>query len=269
MSRDDEPEEPQRADEHDDEHDDEHADEHAEDAPASGDLVLPSKTARRDAIAACVSVTVATALVMSYAFAPENAGSPGMLGAIFGLDLAVAIVSLARLHRTGELRAVMRLRPGDIWLGGMLAGLMYGGAMAGHLVLTPHLSPREGWIMRLYLQLGDPRGEGRELVGLAVFVVASLEEIAWRGLVMRALVPVTGGARALVISSALFALAHAPTLWLLGDPVAGPNPLIVLAALCCSVIWGGLMLRTRRLVPSIVAHALFSWAIVEFPIWRL
>ena len=264
MTRDDEPEAPG-----DEGTDDTPADDAAAGAADDDDVVVPSKTARRDATAACVSVTIATALVMSYAFAPANAGSPGMLGAIFGLDLAVAIVSFARLQRTGELRAVMRLRPGDIWLGGMLAGLMYGGAMAGHLVLTPHLSPREGWIMRLYLQLGDPRGEGRELVGLAVFVVASLEEIAWRGLVMRALVPVIGGARALALSSLLFAIAHAPTLWLLGDPVAGPNPLIVLAALGCSVIWGGLMLRTRRLVPSIVAHALFSWAIVEFPIWRL
>lgn len=222
----------------------------------------------REAIVVAVAATVATFVVMSYAFSPDNAGTPGMLGAIFGLDLAIAAVALTRLNRRGELGEKLRLARGDIWLGGMVAGLLYGGAMLGHLVLTPHHTPREAWIMRVYLQIGDPRGEGRELVGGAVFLVAALEELAWRGLVQLSLEEVIGPVRALVLASVLFALAHVPTLWLLGDPNAGPNPLIVIAGVGCSLVWGALVLRTRRLVPSLVAHALFSWAIVEFPIWR-
>jgi membrane protease YdiL (CAAX protease family) len=150
----------------------------------------------------------------------------------------------------------------------MIAGLLYGGAMLGHLVLTPHHTPREGWIMRVYLQLGDPRGEGRELVGLAVFAVAALEEIAWRGLVQRTLEEALGPLRPVAIASVLFALAHLPTVWSLGDPIAGPNPLVVLAGLGCSAVWGLLVVRTKRLLPAVLAHALFSWAIVEFPVWR-
>lgn len=222
----------------------------------------------REALVAGVAVTVATFAVMSFAFSPDNAGTPRMLGAIFGLDLAVAVVAILRLKRRGELGARLRIARGDIWLGGMVAGLLYGGAMLGHLVLTPHHTPREAWIMRVYLQIGDPRGEGRELVGGAVFLVAALEELAWRGLVQLTFEEVLGPVRALLLASVLFALAHVPTLWLLGDPNAGPNPLIVIAGVGCSLVWGALVLRTRRLVPSLIAHALFSWAIVEFPIWR-
>ncbi len=222
----------------------------------------------REAIVVAVAATVATFVVMNYAFSPDNAGTPGMLGAIFGLDLAIAAVALTRLKRRGELGEKLRLARGDIWLGGMVAGLLYGGAMLGHLVLTPHHTPREAWIMRVYLQIGDPRGEGREIVGGAVFLVAALEELAWRGLVQLSLEEVIGPVRAVVLASVLFALAHVPTLWLLGDPNAGPNPLIVMAGVGCSLVWGALVLRTRRLVPSLIAHALFSWAIVEFPIWR-
>ncbi|HVY46589.1 MAG TPA: type II CAAX endopeptidase family protein [Minicystis sp.] len=247
------------------------------DGPTPGDaapgeapppLRAPMVRTSREALVACVSIPVATALVMAYAFAPARAGTPGMLAAIFGLDAAIAAVAIVRMHQGRELFTRMQLARGDIWLGGMVAGLLYGIAMLAHLVLTPHLTAREAWIMRLYLQIGDPRGNGSELVSGAVFVVAALEEVAWRGLVQRSLEDVLGPIRAVVVTAALFALAHAPTLWLLGDPTAGPNPLVVLAGFGCSLVWGALVLRTRRLVPSIVAHALFSWAIVEFPIWR-
>jgi len=106
------------------------------------------------------------------------------------------------------------------------------------------------------------------VVGGAVFAVAALEEIVWRGLVMRTLEDAMGARKALLYSALLFALAHVPTAYLLRDPLVGLNPLIVLAAFGCSLVWGGLVLRTGRLVPAVLAHALFSWSMIEFPMWR-
>ncbi len=73
-------------------------------------------------------------------------------------------------------------------------------------------------------------------VGALVFLIAALEEIVWRGLVLRALEGPLDKVAAWLLSSALFAAAHAPTLFLLADPVAGPNPLLVAAGFGCSIV---------------------------------
>ena len=44
--------------------------------------------------------------------------------------------------------------------------------------------------------------------------------------------------------------------------------LLVLGALAGSVMWTGIYLRRGRLLPAVFSHALFSWAMVEFPLWR-
>ncbi len=223
----------------------------------------------REAITVAVGVTLATAVVMTFAFDPDRAGTPAMLIAIGLLYAGLTGLALHRLDQRGELRRRFRPAGGDLALGAVTAGLLYGAARLVEHALAAHGTPQEAWVMRLYLQLGDPQAAGRVLVGGAVFVVAALEEIVWRGLVMRSLEAVLDRFRALALTSVLFALAHRPTLYLLRDPGAGYNPLVVLAALGCSLIWGAVYLRTTRLVPAIFAHAFFSWAIVEFPIWRL
>jgi len=50
-----------------------------------------------------------------------------------------------------------------------------------------------------------------------------IEELVWRGGVMPILRDFFRRAVAWLVSSALFAAACMPTLFLLGDPVAGPN----------------------------------------------
>ena len=128
--------------------------------------------------------------------------------------------------------------------------------------------------MRVYLQIGDPDDLQRHLVvssACAVMVVAALEEITWRGLVYSA----ARGA-----SSARAAPGPRPPrstrsrtcrrMFLLRDPFAGPNPLIVLAALGCGLVWGLVVARTGRLPAAIFSHALFTWAVaIQFPLWRL
>jgi membrane protease YdiL (CAAX protease family) len=241
--------------------------------PAEGKRLLPNPArafgpAQREAVLAAVGVTVAGGFVMQFAFDPERAGSVAMLIALGVFYALTAAIALVRLHQRGELRARFRPAGGDLTLGAVTAGGLYGAAHLVKLALAPYGSPREAWVVRLYLQLGDPAAQGRELVSGAVFLLAALEEITWRGLVMRALEGAYGVRRALLISSVLFGIEHAATLIVLADPVAGFNPLIVLAALGCGLVWGAIFARTSRLVPGIFAHALFSWAVVEFPIWR-
>ncbi len=224
--------------------------------------------ARREALLLSTVVTLGVAAAISFTFNPERAGQPiGLivLGAVYAVFTAVAI---GRLHLRGDLRDELRPQGGDLALGAITAALLYGIAMVGHLLITGPGSPRSGWIMRLYLQLGDPSVGGHMLRSAAVFGVAALEEVTWRGLVMRSLEGALDKTRAWLLSTLLFAIAHVPTVYLLADTSAGPNPLIVAAAIGCSLVWGFIALRYRRLVPAIFAHALFSWAVVEFPIWR-
>jgi uncharacterized protein len=235
--------------------------------PAS-DRPVRGRNALQRASLIALGTAFVTVVVMAYAFNPARAGEPAMLVAIGLMDASLAVVAVLRLRRRGELRQLFRPATGDLTLGAVTAGALYGLAMLTHVALTGRGSPREGWIIRLYFQLGDPTGEGHAMVGAAVFVIAAMEETVWRGMVMRALEEPLGPKKALVISSVLFAFAHLPTAVLLRDPQAGWNPLIVAAGLGCSLVWGLLMLRSRRIVPSLFAHAFFSWAIVEFPIWR-
>ena len=238
----------------------------------SDEAEAPSRAAspaspREVALVAC-GVTAATGLVIDYAFDPARAGQASMLVALFALYAVLAALALVRLHRRGELRARFRPVGGDMTLGALVALLLYGGARVFEMSVTPRGSPREAWIVRLYLQIGDPDAPGRGLASAAVLGVAALEEIVWRGLVMRTLEDVVGPFRAAVLTAVLFAIAHLPTLWLLRDPAAGLDPLVVVAAFGCGLVWGLVTARARRLVPALIAHALFSWAVVDFPLWR-
>jgi len=230
-------------------------------------VALPRAGSPKQAIAAALGVTALTAIVLTYAFDPERGGEPSLLLAIGALYATLAAAAIRRLKNNHELGARLRPRAGDLTFGVFVGALLYGGAMAGRLFFAPHGSEREAWIIRVYLQVGDPGLVDMHLVGAAVLVIAALEEITWRGLVLPILEEPFGARRAWLWSTLLFGLAHVPVAYQLRDETAGLNPLIPMAALGCSFVWGYLAIRTDRLAPSIFAHALFSWAIIEFPLW--
>jgi membrane protease YdiL (CAAX protease family) len=237
------------------------------DAPSSSLHPVPLPAAPAVANAVALGVTLASAGVVAYAFDPARAGKGAMIGSIGALYAVLAALALRRLHRRGELRLLFRPAYGDVTLGAATAGVLYGCARIAGSILAAHGSPREMWLTWLYLQLGDPDAPGRTLVGVAVFAVAALEEIVWRGLVMRTQEEVMSPRRAALVSSLLYAAAHLPTLVLLRPPGGMLNPLVVLAALGCGLVWSFLVIRTGRLTPALLAHALFSWSIIEFPLW--
>jgi membrane protease YdiL (CAAX protease family) len=239
----------------------------AEAEPASATpKPAPESPALVNALA--LGMTLTAAGVLAYAFDPARAGQTSMLVALGAFYAALTAAALYRLHRRGELGRRFRPARGDITLAAVTAGVLYGAVRIGAMVLAPAGSPHELWLARIYLQIGEAGAPERRLLGVAVFTVAALEEIAWRGLLMRSIQDSAGPLRACVITTLLYAVAHLPTLSLLRMPGAGYNPLVVLAALACGLVWSLMVLRTGRVTPALLAHALFSWSIIEFPLWQ-
>jgi membrane protease YdiL (CAAX protease family) len=89
------------------------------------------------------------------------------------------------------------------------------------------------------------------LVPALAFAIAnaSMEEVAYRGALLRWLTPVTGAASALALQALVFGLAHGA-----GTDFTG-SPLPVMAATAAAgLILGGLALRTRSLLLPIAIH---------------
>ena len=216
-----------------------------------------------------------TGIVALAFFASLRPNEAGTLAPLLMLGIPYAGLSIlggVRLWRDGTLGARLRPRSGDLAFGAFVATMLFFGALVGRLVVTPHGAGREGWLMRVYLQIGDPENIQRHLLGVsaAFMVLAALEELTWRGLVYPALEDELGARRAWPATAVLYAAAHLPTMFMLRDPFAGPNPLIVIGALGCGLVWGLMVARTGRLPAAIFSHALFTWAVaVQFPLWRL
>jgi len=214
------------------------------------------------------AVTLATLGGVFYAFDSRNAGTQRSLLVIGGVHLALAIATIVWLLKRDDLKSRLALSRGDITIGALVAGVMYVLTLAAYGTFLGPPNVESAWVMRIYLQIGDPGTAQVVPIGFAVLVIAALEEIAWRGWAMWSLVERYGERRALLVSSVLYAAAHAPTAWLLSDPSAGLNPLVIVAAFGCGLVWGSIMLRFRRLTPAIAAHAIFSWAVVVFPLYQ-
>ena len=221
-------------------------------------------------IAAAVVLLVGAS--MGFAMRFSAAGTPLVLVAPAVPYAIFTVLAILRMKRDGTLSDSLRPRSGDVTFGGLVAVMLFFGALAGRMFLAPHGSVREAWIVRVYLQVGDPEMLQRHMLvlSLAVGAVAILEEISWRGWVYPILEERFGTRRAWPATAVLYATAHIPTMFVLSDPFAGPNPLVVLAALGCGLVWGLVVARMGRLPVAIISHALFTWAVVlQFQLWRL
>jgi membrane protease YdiL (CAAX protease family) len=185
------------------------------------------------------------------------------------LGSAYSVTSIAAVHRLRQRDelSLLRLKSGDVSIAALVGGLLYGLAYATHALVTSR-GPRAAWVFSVYVLLGDPFADRHHLVAAGLAVVGVLEELTWRGMVLPLLEGRSGTLRASVTSSILYATSHMPSMFLLASPLAGPNPLLVLASLGCGLVWAYLRYRTGRLAPVLLAHGLFTWAVVEFPLWR-
>lgn len=91
------------------------------------------------------------------------------------------------------------------------------------------------------------------LIGLLLLlVIGPAEELFWRGYVQCRLGQRWGANAAFVVTTAVYALVHLPSL----------NFMLIMAALTCGICWGGLYRLMPRHLPAIViSHALWDAAV--------
>jgi membrane protease YdiL (CAAX protease family) len=217
-----------------------------------------------------VAIVVTIAVAAHFAFDISRAGTTSFYLIMAVPTIAIALLGMARAHHDGVLKDWFSVRGGDFTRGFTAAAVLFAGAYAFMKTVAPPTSPRASWLARLYLQVGDPAALRKQVawVVAALIVMAIAEEVVWRGLVIALLEEKIGSKRAWVWSAVLYTLAHVPTVWALRDPVAGPNPVVILAALGAGLVWAGMARKFERLLPGIFSHVLFDWTVVMmFRLW--
>ena len=216
-------------------------------------------------------VTLAICLSTHFAFQLERAGGTSFWLLAVGPTAVIAVLALMLAPRLNEGGISDWMRPvwGDFTRGVVGAVIVFGAAYVFSRAMNG--TPRESWLARLYLQFGDPKSlrAAMPIFAGGILVAAAAEEIVWRGLVTRLLEDVVPERWLWAVAAVPYALAHAPTIVSLRDPEAGYNPVLFLAALGAGAVWGAMARRFGgRLVPGILAHAMFDWVVIfTFRLW--
>lgn len=211
-------------------------------------------------------VVLVIAAAGAYAFRLDVAGTWRFWVAMGAPYVLLGGYALWRMWDDGTLFDRLKPRWGDLSIGFVTAALLIFGSWAARSWLAPMGTPRHLWFLRIYAQLGDPETIQRSLTLTAALVVIALcEELVWRGLVLGLLEEKLGTRRAWPAAAGLYAVALAPTVVTLAVPGAGPNPLLITAALGCGLLWSFTAMLTKRLPPVIFSHIAFSYfSIVQF-----
>ncbi|HET7540784.1 MAG TPA: CPBP family intramembrane glutamic endopeptidase [Polyangiaceae bacterium] len=203
---------------------------------------------------------------MTYSFSEARAGEPSFW---LGVSLPYLLLSTLALHKMwdeGTLLDLLTPRWGDLSIGAVSMMVLLFASWAARKILSPLGSPRQAWLFRIYLQLGNPEHLQRSTAyTLLILLICAAEEIVWRGMVLSELTQRFGRRAALPLSALAYGFAMLPTLWLLRDPVAGINPLLVTAGVGCGLVWSFLAAQLGRLTPVVISHMAFTYfTIVQF-----
>jgi hypothetical protein len=210
-------------------------------------------------------ILVAATATYAFAFRPSLQGTTSFWFALAVPYLLLAGLSLHKMWQDGDLE---RLKPrwGDVGIGVSVGGLLLLASWAGRAMLAPAGTPRQGWIFRIYLQLGQSEEIERSiLVSAILLLVPVCEELVWRGAVLHTLSRRLGMRAAWPITALLYAAAMIPTAFGLYHEEAGLNPLLFLAGLGCGLVWSFMAGRLGRLPPVILSHMTFTYfSVVQF-----
>ena len=203
---------------------------------------------------------VATAAAAGFALRPALAGT-GIMWVVLGVPyVLLAAIAIYRMYRDDTLAERLRPRWGDLSIGIVIAAVLLLGSWGARSVLTPAGTDRQAWLWHLYLQIGPSDVIQRSYaLTLALLAIAALEEIVWRGMVLDELQQLVGNRRAWLLTAVLYGLAMSPTAVTLADPIAGPNPLLVIAALGCGLFWSFTAAMLRRLPPVAISHMVVTY----------
>jgi membrane protease YdiL (CAAX protease family) len=224
---------------------------------------------RLAAVGLVAVAVIVTAVASYYAFADTGSGSRVFWLLAVGPSAGLGVLASVWSRREDFLTDWLTPRWGDFTLAVLGGGGLYAAAWAFVRLVAPVGSRREAWLVPLYGQIGDPRIlQGHAILVVATIGVASLaEELVWRGMVTELLAERVGSRTAWLWAAALYATAFAPTMWALRTG-PGLNPILVLAAAGIGLACGGLHRSTGRLLPAVLAHAVFDSAVVLIaPLW--
>ncbi len=212
-----------------------------------------------------LTVTLITA-AMAFAFRIEVAGSLAFWAALGVPYAALAALSLRKLWNDGALADVLTPRWGDFSLGFLTAAILLFASFGARAVLAPVGSTRLAWLFRIYAQIGDTDAVQRSvLYTAALLLIVVCEELVWRSMVLDELTRRFGSRRAWPLAALCYGVTALPTLFTLRDANAGLNPLLLTAALGCGLVWSFLASIKGRLMPVIIAHAVFTYfSLVQF-----
>ncbi len=211
-----------------------------------------------------LAVVAGLALAVGFAFQLRFADSALFWWLLAGPLWALGAASALALGRRGRLGPLLGVRPGDVMWGVMAALLLLGATWLGRTQLSPLGTPRQLWLFRIYMQLGDPkRLENSLALTLLVSSLAVAQELVLRGYVQEVFEARFGPRGGFTASALSQGFVFLPTLWLLSAPVVGLNPLLFLVALLVGATLGLLRRVTSRLPPVMVAQLVFTYFSVQ------
>ena len=131
---------------------------------------------------------------------------------------------------------------GVFWVGDKLSSLMFGFARGQVDSIYGMKTGIQPWIIALLL----------------LFIIGPAEELFWRGFVQQQLSLHWGENWGFVVTTAIYTLIH---LWSI-------NFMLIMAALVCGIVWGGLYRLQPKWLPAlVVSHAVWDACVfVVFPI---
>ena len=131
---------------------------------------------------------------------------------------------------------------GVFWVGDKLSSLMFGFARGQVDSIYGMKTGIQPWIIALLL----------------LFIIGPAEELFWRGFVQQQLSSHWGENWGFVVTTAIYTLIH---LWSF-------NFMLIIAALVCGIVWGGLYRLQPKWLPAlVVSHAVWDACVfVVFPI---
>jgi membrane protease YdiL (CAAX protease family) len=210
----------------------------------------------RRVVLAVLVVAAATA----WSFRLDAAGTTGFWIGLGVPYLALTALALYRMWDDGTLIDKLVPRWGDLSIGAVTAALLLMASWATRSALAPAGTPRFLWLLRVYAQVGNPETIQRSmLLTTVVLLIALMEEITWRGMVLTELENRFGERWGWPLAALAYGAAQLPTLIALAAPGAGLNPLLVTAALGAGIVWSFTARLTKRLPPVMFSHMAFIY----------
>ena len=165
---------------------------------------------------------------------------------------AVVLFFLSWLNQKKDFHNLFIFKKNDFLIGIAAAAILYAIFYFGRIILVEVLSYGQKEISLIY----STRHQASPIIiGIILFfLIGPAEEIFWRGFIQQRLGLQFGKTQALWITTFIYTVVH---IWSF-------NITLLMASLVCGLFWGWIFLRTNRLWPVIISHAL--WDLLIFVI---